>query len=290
MEAHIASQSYGKSKVRLTKVVPSGAAQDWHDVYEFAVDILLYGDFEASYTDGDNSKVVATDSQKNTVYVLACESEFDSPEAFALILANHFVGTYEQVSGAQVNIHQSLLNRIDVDGQPHPHAFTGGTSEKRYACCDISEQGASLTGGIVGLQVLKSAGSAFVDFVEDRYRTLADTRKRIFATSIDAKWSFADGDSAEQANSSHDAVRKALVKTFAEHYSLAVQQTLYEMGGAALEATEAINRIDLSMPNQHRVPFDLTPFGLENKAEIFVTTDEPAGQINGSIVRKKPTE
>ncbi|MEM7576768.1 MAG: factor-independent urate hydroxylase [Planctomycetota bacterium] len=281
LSAKLSANSYGKSRVRLTKVIRQG---DRHEVLEMSVDITLEGDFEASYTQGDNRSVVATDSMKNTVYVLARETEFDCIDAFAAVLANHFVKTYAQVSAAEIKIGQTMFDRVPQGADVHDHAFVGGRQDQR-TCRVRAESGGALRifGGVAGLVVLKSAGSEFVDFVTDRFRTLPDTTERIFATTIDAEWSVADLEA--HATETYDLARSALVSCFADHHSLAVQQTLLEMGKAALGAAPAIERIDLSMPNQHRVPFNLEPFGLDNPAMIFVPTDEPAGQIRGTVER-----
>jgi len=279
--ATLVANRYGKSRVRLTKVVRHA---DRHDVFEFTVAVSLAGDFAASYTAGDNTSVIATDSMKNTVYVLAKEVDFDSPDAFALALAGHFVSTYDPVASADVAVEQALLSRITFDGKPHEHAFTGGSQETRTARCSLDAGGVpQATGGIAGLVVLKSAGSEFVDFVDDRFRTLPDSTDRIFATTVDATWRFVSPDA--DANATHAAARDAVVKTFAEHYSRSVQQTLLEIGRNILAACPAVDRVDLSLPNQHRVPFNLEPFGHDNPAEIYVTTDEPAGQIHGAVER-----
>ena len=87
MTFKLTSNQYGKSDVRLTKVIRRG---DRHDLLEFAVNIALTGDFARSYTHGDNKQIVATDSMKNTVYVLAKENEFTTAEEFAVLLAKHF--------------------------------------------------------------------------------------------------------------------------------------------------------------------------------------------------------
>jgi urate oxidase len=131
--------------------------------------------------------------------------------------------------------------------------------------------------------VLKTTASEFSNFVTDRYRTLKDTKDRIFATTVDAEWTY----SIRKAdfNGSFSAIRTALLTTFATHHSLAVQQTLLAMGEAALAASPAIQSIDLKMPNQHRIPFNLEPFGIKNDNEIFVPTDEPFGMITGVVTR-----
>ena len=68
---------------------------------------------------------------KNTVYVLAKENKFDAIEDFAVLLCRHFRSTYSQVETATVSISQTKWDRIDLEGRPHPHAFVGGSSERR---------------------------------------------------------------------------------------------------------------------------------------------------------------
>ena len=275
--------SYGKSNVRLTKVVRIGAR---HELFEINANIKLEGDFAAAYCEGDNRNCVATDSMKNTVYVLAKEHAFDSVEQFAVILVRHFLATYPQVSAAQVELTQSAWQRITVDGKPHDHAFTSAGPQLRYACAvwDRSTRQPALEGGVRNLLVLKTTGSEWCDFVSDRYRTLKDARDRIMATKVDADWEYNTlaGDFRSFATSVDDAI----LTTFATKHSLGVQQTLKDMGDAALGACGAIDSISFTLPNLHRIPFNLEPFGLKFENDIFVATDEPYGLIEGTITRE----
>ena len=277
--------AYGKSDVRLTKVFRNGSR---HQLLEINANIQLEGDFEAAYRDGDNRKVIATDSMKNTVYVLAKENDFDSVEQFALILVRHFLATYRQVSAAMVELTQSSWQRIVVDGREHDHAFTSGGPQLRYACAklDRSGQDPALVGGVRGLLVLKTTASEWRDFVTDRYRTLKDTSDRIMASKVDADWIYnaLAGDFPAFAA----AIDRAILTTFATRHSLGVQQTIQQMGEAALAACDAIDSISFALPNLHRIPFNLEPFGLKFDNDIFIATDEPHGLIKATIARDKP--
>ena len=138
--------------------------------------------------------------------------------------------------------------------------------------------------GIAGLSILKTTDSAFRGFPRDEFTTLPETDDRIFATTLDADWLYRPGPSGDW-NAWHAVVCKAMLDVFAGHVSLAVQQTLFAMGQAALEACEAIDKIHLAMPNQHRIPVPLAPFGLPSRNEIFVTTSEPFGLIEATLER-----
>lgn len=273
--------SYGKSSVRLTKVVRRGNV---HDLFEITADIELQGAFVPAYETGDNRNVIATDTIKNTVYVVAKENDFADIEHFALILARHFIKHYPQVTEADVQLRQTAWQRINVAGKPHDHAFTSAGPQLRIATANVEHRGTlELTGGVRDLVVLKTTASEWKDFHTDRYRTLKDTSDRIMATKIDANWTYnvVDTDFDEATAN----ITSAILQTFATHHSLGVQQTLLQLGRAALDACSAIESIHLSLPNQHRIPFNLEPFGLKFENDIFVATDEPHGLIQGTIIR-----
>jgi urate oxidase len=280
----LGDHSYGKSNVRLTKVVRHA---DRHELFDITAGVQLQGDFAAAYCDGDNRACIATDSMRNTVYVLAKEHQFDCIEQFALILARHFLATYTQVSGAIVELTQASWQRITVDGKPHEHAFTSAGPARRYAkaAFDRGAQRPTLVGGIRDLFVLKTTASEWRDFATDRYRTLPDATDRIMATKLDADWTYntLDGD----CTSTGTAITQAIFTAFATRHSLGVQQTLKDMGDAALEACEAIDSIAFTLPNLHRIPFNLEPFGLKFENDVFIATDEPFGLITGTITRSR---
>jgi urate oxidase len=274
--------SYGKSRVRLTKVVRRGPV---HELFEIDADVQLQGAFERAYTHGDNRDVIATDSIKNTVYVLAKEHAFTSVEQFAGIVANHFIQTYPQVSGATVELKQAAWQRIAVDGKPHDHAFTSAGPQRRLARATLQRDGmVVIVGGVLDLVVLKTTASEWRDFVTDRYRTLKDTADRIMATKVNAEWTYTDP--AADYNAAFDAINNAILTTFAVTHSLGVQQTIMAMGNAALAACGAIGSINFTLPNLHRIPFNLEPFGLKFDNDIYVATDEPHGLICGVVTRE----
>lgn len=283
MGFRLVDNCYGKGDVRLTRLFrrPGGV----FDVMQMSVQVRLAGDFEASYTVGDNTQVIATDSMKNTVYVLARRHEFASPEDFGHILVEHFLKTYPHVSRAEVHLGALPYQRLTVDGVPHPHAFVGSGPVRQTFSIVLPRGGAptTLQQGIDGLLLFKATASEFTDFVTDEYRTLPDSRERIFSTVVKGTWSFASRPA--DYNGARDAVQGALIKVFAEHYSLAVQQTLQAMGEAALAACPSASTITLVLPNKHHLPVNLAPFGLDNPHMVFQPIDEPYGLIEGTIGR-----
>lgn len=282
MPVRLQANCYGKGEVRVTRLFRH--ADGVIDVCQMTVNVRLHGDFAASYHTGDNTRVIATDSMRNTVYVLARRHEFASPEDFAHLLVDHFLATYAHVSRAEVSLDEQPYTRLTIDGAPHPHAFVGGGSARHTAHVVRNRDGsATIQQGVDGLLVLKATASEFANFVSDEYRTLPDSHDRIFSTVVKADWEFTQRPADYRA--ARTAAHEALLKTFATHYSLAVQQTLYAMGEAVLAAVPGAARVTLVLPNKHHLPFNLAPFKLDNPNLVFHPIDEPYGLIEGTIER-----
>jgi urate oxidase len=279
----LGENSYGKSGVRLMKVKrpgPSGGDA----VTELSVDIALTGDFEDVHC-GDNTKCLPTDTMKNTVYALAKSHKLDTIESFALHLAQHFVDSHAPTSSAKVTVREHIWGQGAVNGKPHPHLFYA--LDREGAACEVivrRGEAWAVRSAVCDMTILKTADSAFSGFPRDKYTTLKETEDRLFCTSMSAWWDYGPG-AAVNYKRAWFTVREALVATFAQHKSKSVQHTLHDMGKAALAACPEAQRIRLSMPNKHCLLVDLSPFGLENKNEVFVPTDEPYGLIEATIER-----
>src|SRR5438067_3191763 len=97
----LVSHRYGKARVRVVKILREG---DVHTIKDITVAALLEGDFSSSYTSGDNSKIVPTDTVKNTINILAKQHLGDEIERFAVLLGDHFLERYPQVQLAEIDI------------------------------------------------------------------------------------------------------------------------------------------------------------------------------------------
>jgi len=276
----LAHHHYGKAKVRLMKVTRDGPR---HTLKELDVSVMLQGDFEASYTRGDNRLVVPTDTMKNLVNILAWERLATENEEFALALGAHFLKTYLQVSQVDIGLAERRWERLAVAGRAHDHSFAQREPARPTVRAVCARSGSSVESGIEDLLILKTTGSGFEGFGKDGYTTLAETNDRIFATQLTARWAYAKPPgSYSQTNRN---VLEAMLSVFADSYSPSVQATLFQMGEAALSAAPEISRISLTMPNKHCLRVNLAPFGLDNRNELFVPTDEPHGQIEGTVSR-----
>jgi urate oxidase len=279
--AKLGANRYGKSRVRVSRIT---RLADRHEFNEWTVHVMLKGDFESSYAEADNSKVLPTDTMKNTVYYVARGSKAATIEAFAMELGDYFLENNSQVEKVNISVEEKAWLRMSIDGAAEATTFTLGGPELGTVSADRGKSGAwEITSGVAGLTILKTTKSAFTGFIKDKLTTLKPATDRIFGTAATIEWSYLPGkpDYAEIRK----RVLATLLKTFAEHDSMSVQHTLYDMGKAALEAAPEIARINLSLPNLHHLLADLSPFGLDNPNHIFVPIDEPHGTIEATIER-----
>jgi urate oxidase len=277
---------YGKAETRVVRVYRD---TERHEIRDLNVSTLLRGDFGDAHARGDQAGVLPTDSQKNTCFAYAKEKGVGEIEDYALDLARHFVSDIGPVSAARIEVEEYRWERISVAGQPHPHAFAQATGEVRTTAVTVSQetrvQRTWIVSGLKDLVLLKSTGSEFAGFLKDRYTTLAETHDRILATSLTAGWRYDHRPRPKSWDEAHAEIRQILLERFAEVHSLALQQSLWEMGRAVLKARDDVAEIRLSAPNRHHFLADLAPFGLDNPGEVFHAADRPYGLIQCAVQR-----
>jgi urate oxidase len=268
---------YGKAEVRLLHVSRDDGA---HVIRDLNVSVTLSGDLTATHLSGDNSGVLTTDAQKNTVFGFAKEHGVAEIEDFALLLARHFVESQAAIGFARVTVEQYPWERLGG------HSFSRSGPEVRTATVSHDGSDSWVVCGLHDLTVLNSAGSEFWGFARDRYTTLAETTDRILATSVNAQWRHARPVPAGGGwERSYAAAREAMLQAFACTHSYSLQQTLFAMGKAVLDGRPEIAEIRLSLPNKHHFEVDMSPFGLENRGEVFYAADRPYGLIEGTVSR-----
>jgi urate oxidase len=276
----LGANQYGKAEVRMVYVDRTSPV---HEVTDVNVTSQLIGNFEDTHLTGANDLVIATDTQKNTVYAMARTGGITSPEEFALRLARNYVEKYEQVTGARMAVEKYSWDRISTSSGPHEHAFSKGTAETRTTVVRKDGDAEVVISGLTGLVVLKSTGSEFWGFPDVEYTSLVETDDRILATAVSARWLYSSSD--VDWDKTFTAVRNVLLEEFANTHSLSLQQTLFAMGKGALEEVPEITEIRLSMPNKHHFLVDLSKWDLDNPNQVFYAADRPYGLIEAAIVR-----
>jgi urate oxidase len=279
--AKLGENSYGKSRVRLSRIT---RLADKHLFNEWSVKVLLEGDFETAFTEADNSKILPTDTMKNTVYSIARDSKATTLEEFAIDLGNYLLKNNTQVSGVLVEIEEKAWERLVTGGGAEATTFKLAGPEL-HTVRAVRDQGKpwSIRSGVDGLVILKTTKSEFTGYIQDKLTTLKPATDRIFGTRATVAWDYAVENPAYA--DARTRIMSAMLKVFADHHSLSVQHTIFDMGKAALDAAPEISKIKLTMPNLHHLLANLSAFEQDNPNHIFVATDEPHGYIEATIER-----
>lgn len=277
----LTDHQYGKAENRMVRFEKNSPR---HEIHDLNVTTALRGDFADAYLTGDQTKVLPTDTQKNTAFSYTKEKGIPSIEEYGLQLARHFVHDIEPVSGARIEIEEFLWERAVVDGAEHDFTWLRKGQETRTAAITVDASGEYIVSGFKDLVILKSTGSEFHDFLVDGYTTLAETHDRVMATALDVKWRSGVVDA--DWNAIYASAKSLMVKEFATLQSLALQQTLWHMGTAVLDAHPEIVEIKLKAPNKHHFDYDISRFGVEQSQEVFHADDRPYGLIEATIARE----
>src|SRR5205807_2276052 len=281
MSTTLIENNYGAARVRLMKV---RRMQDRHDLKELSVGIQFEGEFESSYTAGDNRSILPADTIKNTVYALAKLYTIEQIEEFAQQLINHFLTDNPQVKRVRVDIAEHLWTRIPFGGKQHPWSFTPAGPERRTVIVTGTRETVFIEAGIENLQVVKTTGSGFEGYVNDALTTVEETSDRILSTAVKASWLYSDNEIPFSVY--WHGVRQAILDTFVEHESRSAQFTLHAIAEAVLERYADIAEIHLWLSNKDCRLVDLGLFGLENNNEVFAPAEEPFELIEARLRRE----
>jgi len=129
---------------------------DRHDLRDLTVAIRFEGEYTESYADGDNRDVLPTDTMKNTVYAVAGRDGVGEPEAFGLVLSDHFLERNARLERVTVDMTDHFWRRIAVGAHEHGQAFVRAGPDARTARVVRARGFVAIDAGISDLLILKS--------------------------------------------------------------------------------------------------------------------------------------
>ena len=240
---------YGKGDVIVYRLNRDGRAPtDASPVFGANVKILIYGDaFWRTYSEGDNTGLIATDSMKNFVQREALQWPGYDLEDLCGFLGAKFLEKYPQTDGVQISAEEIPYARWSEAGA----AFSPDGPEFFFARTEIGRAGTiEMVSGIRGFRMLRLGGSAFHGFVRDEYTTLPEIRNRPLYMWLDVEWSYEGPSLALSAGAIPRRVRRILREVFAGLDSGSIQQIIYQMGTRALDEVPEISEIHLEANNR----------------------------------------
>ena len=276
---------YGKARVVffLTRRRPAPP-------FAAAVDVDVFGErFLASYTEGDNREVVATDTMKNFVYATAAEFTGESLEAYVAFLGRRLLTTYPQMERIRVTAREVPLDPgHQVDGQSDVvFVMTRGDGAVAHADFARDKGGIAMSharSGIEGMRLMKTTGSSFAAFARDGYTTLPELTDRPLTIRMDVHWEYGDiADAAAEGRGhiSNKLVRDALELAFHDVNSRSIQELVHQMGQRLLKGFPSLAAVEFSAENH--TP-DKVAEG-KNEVRVFAEPRQTFGKI-GLVLRR----
>lgn len=240
---------YGKGDVTVYRLNRDGTQPL---VFGASVLILIYGDaFWPTYTTGDNSSLVATDSMKNFIQRETLNFTGSDLESYCHFIAEKFLATYPQAEGAQVSASQIPYSALEGSGV----SFAPAGPDFAHARLELVRAGSSLQisearSGIKGFRLLRLNGSAFQGFVRDQYTTLPDIANRPLHMWLDLDWTYTGPAAAFTSGAVTASVRQLVHDVFDNFESGSIQQIIYQIGSRMLADIPAIAEINLEANNR----------------------------------------
>jgi urate oxidase / 2-oxo-4-hydroxy-4-carboxy-5-ureidoimidazoline decarboxylase len=238
---------YGKADVTAYRLLRDGRVPDGAGaVFGANVAMLLYGDaFWPTYTTGDNSHLIATDSMKNFIQRETLEFKGHDFEEYCLFLAESFLARYPQVEGLQVSA-------TEVPYAPRgAWTFSPAGPERVMARVELTRSGCvEATSGISGFRLLRLGGSAFTGFVRDQYTTLPEITNRPLHMWLDLEWQYTMPGDALTGGATARAVARLTRDVFDAFESGSIQQIIYTLGTRILAELPTIAQVHLEANNR----------------------------------------
>lgn len=288
--------TYGKQSVPVFKINKRGPH---HSIIDLLVKIMLEGDVSLSWLQGENQQIVPTETQKNTCYAIALQTEFDSAEDYAISLGRDILERHKHIHKVSLDIAERIWERVNVNGVPHNHVFHAARDPvKRSTHVVVTRDSAKVSSGVFDLKLLKTTQSGFAGYIQDKYTNLqpvgvpgADP-DRIMSTELEAKWSFSNKPSAGYKET-NQKVLDTLLEIWSGPadvgvYSKSVQETAYNMACTVLQRIPEVESVYLATPNIHHYTYPLKNFGLTNNNVVFQSTDchdTASGRIETRVSR-----
>jgi len=240
---------YGKGDVIVYRLNRDGQTPAGRNpVFGANVKMLVYGDaFSPTYTTGDNTGLIATDSMKNFIQRETLHYAGGDLEEYCRFLASRFLETYPQVEGVQ-------LSAVTIPYAPIAEAgpaFAPAGPERATARMELDRSGTvEVASGIQGFRLLRLGGSSFHGFVRDQYTTLPDTTNRLLHMWLDLEWHYTEPAAACSGGAIAASVRSIVLDVFRCFESGSIQQVIYQIGTKMLSEIPAIAEVHLEANNR----------------------------------------
>ncbi|XP_026534231.1 uricase-like [Notechis scutatus] len=290
-EVEYVNSEYGKNAVRILYVRREGQV---HCIKELAISVHIRLNTVREYLNADNSRVIPTDTIKNTIEALAkCNGVgCKTIHLISLLLCQNFIKAFCHVVYCNAFIQEVPWQRLEKDNTPHAHAFLYSSEGIRF--CEVErtqDKPPIVFSGIKDLKLMKTTQSGFQGFLKERYTTLPERIDRVLSVETLIKWCYGDCLDGLDYDSIWRTAHESILDAFAGppetgHYSPSYQKTVNCIQTYILERIPQIEEVEVILSNIHYSVTNLEKLGISNDKEIFTPQETPFGACASTLRRK----
>lgn len=255
---------------------------DRHDPRDLTVSFRFEGEFAAAFVQGQADGLLPGETIKNIVHAAARHHGADEIESLGMALASQVLQRQPRITRVQVEIVEQRWQRLEAGGRTQAQTFAVGSPEERTAIVTSNGPQMSVVSGIEQLTLMRSAGFA-PPRRTDTDDGLSDGLQPLLVGALSVRWTYRSGEVTFGVY--RQAVRNAVIETFAWHASQSVQHVLYAIADVVLSTCDEISDVTLTFHERPYRPADLFAAGTENPDDLFVVVDEPVGVVEVTVER-----
>ena len=304
--------SYGKLQVPLYRVyasplsgvapIPESAfTSRTNTLVGLEIDLEVFGErFLPAYTEGDNARVVATDSMKNVILQQTLAYDGATMEGLLGRLGGYFLATYDDMERLRLTARELPFAPTLVPAQ-EGQSFTESSvlferSHGNYSTATLTMERGEHEGVVItdhrcgrnGFELLKVTGSSFTRFVRDANTTLPERGDRPLFIAMDVSWRYAD--TADMLASDHrryvpaEQIRDLAQTVFHEFVSESIQHLAHEMGVRILLRFPQLGEVSFEAHN--RTPDPVAVSATDDKIKVYSAPFPAYGLIRLALRRQ----
>ncbi|WP_342510971.1 factor-independent urate hydroxylase [Sporosarcina sp. FSL K6-1522] len=257
-------RTFVKPLTGLKRIPESNFTERDNTIFGFNCQVSLKGDaFLPSFTEGDNSLVVATDSMKNFIQRNAATYQGNTAEGFIKYICEAFLARYSHIESVELTANEISFDNVQVPkGDGHENSEVVYRRSRNESATTTIEVQRTATGsevtkhssGIVGVQLIKIKGSSFYGFIRDEYTTLPEAHDRPLFIYLDFNWEYTNIEDASGVNPEKYVAAEQICDiantVFHELDNRSIQQLIYHIGLRILERFPQLDNVQFKTNNR----------------------------------------
>ncbi|MBM7631715.1 urate oxidase/2-oxo-4-hydroxy-4-carboxy-5-ureidoimidazoline decarboxylase [Geomicrobium sediminis] len=261
----------------------------------FGIDVTVEvggKEFLSSFTEGDNSKVVATDSMKNFIQRHLATFPGTTAEQFVHYVAHAFLEHYAHIETVKMTADLLPFEATVTTENDEPKisdlVYKKSRNEKLKASIHMERREGAIASvqqmsELTDLQLIKVKDNSFVGFIRDEYTTLPEDGNRPLFIYLNIGWTYEPGGEEEDGFVAHEQVKDIASTVFHETASPSIQSLIYHIGLRMLQRFPSLK--DVRFESQNRTWDTVVEQVPDSEGKVYTEPRLPYGFQRFQVTR-----